>query len=145
LDYRKFLLPGGAKGYAAGLLPVNGNDLFYSDRENVPGTRPGQGSWGKLADSGIPFALIPPDHFPLSARFMRFYAAILSSQGVSFESALGAVTSNAAKILGVADRIGSLEKGKDADLIVLDGDPLNSLSKIELVFVAGSVVWKRKE
>jgi imidazolonepropionase-like amidohydrolase len=145
LDYRKFLLPGGSKGYAAGLLPVNGDELFYSDRESVSEAHPGRGSWEKLADSGIPFALIPPDRFPLSARFMRFYAAILSSHGLSFEFALGAVTANAAKILGVADRVGSLEKGKDADLIVLDGDPLDSLSKIEMIFVDGSTVWKRKK
>jgi len=145
LDYRKFLLPGGSKGHAASLLPVNGDELFYSDRESVSEAHTGKGSWEKLADSGIPFALIPPDHFPLSARFMRFYAAILSSQGLSFEFALGAVTANAAKILGVEDRVGSLEKGKDADLIVLDGDPLDSLSKIEMIFVNGSAVWKRKK
>lgn len=144
LDYRKSLLPGGAKGYAAGLLQVKENDLFYSDEESDRDLKPGKNSWGKLADSGIPFALVPPDRLPLSARFMRLYAAVLLSRGVSPEIALGAVTSNAAKILGVADRVGSLEEGKDADLVVLDGEPLNSLSKIYMVFSDGTAVWKRK-
>ncbi len=144
LDYRKSLLPGGAKGYAAGFFQVKENDLFYSDEESDRGLKPGKDSWGKLADSGIPFALVPPDRLPLSARFMRLYAAVLLSRGVSSEIALGAVTSNAAKILGVADRVGSLEEGKDADLVVLDGEPLNSLSKIDMVFRDGTAVWKRK-
>ncbi|MEE8605829.1 MAG: amidohydrolase family protein [Candidatus Aminicenantaceae bacterium] len=144
LDYRKSLLPGGAKGYAAGFFQIKENDLFYSDEESDRGLKPGKDSWGKLADSGIPFALVPPDRLPLSARFMRLYAAVLLSRGVSSEIALGAVTSNAAKILGVADRVGSLEEGKDADLVVLDGEPLNSLSKIDMVFRDGTAVWKRK-
>lgn len=144
LDYRSYLLPGGAKGYAAGFFQVKEDDLFYSDKESVREKEPERASWGKLADSKIGFALVPPDRFPLSARFMRLYAALLSSHGGSPEFALGAVTSGAAKILGVADRVGSLEKGKDADLVVLDGEALDSLSKVEMVFVDGVVVWEKK-
>ena len=66
------------------------------------------------------------------------------SHGISPEVALAAVTLNAAEILGVSDRLGSLEEGKDADLVVLDGEPLNSLSYIEMVLVDGMVVWEKK-
>jgi imidazolonepropionase-like amidohydrolase len=101
-------------------------------------------SWKELTKSEIPFALVPPDRFPLSARFIRFYASLLLSRSVSPEFALGAVTANAADILGVSDRVGSIEEGKDADLVVLDGEPLNSLAKIEMVFSDGKAVWERK-
>jgi len=144
LDYRRFLFPGGVQGYAAGFLQVRESDLFYPYRASDRAKQKTQISWGKLSDSGIPFAIVPPDRFPLSARFMRFYAALLLSRGASPEFALGAVTSSAAKILGVADRVGSLEEGKDADLVVLDGEPLNSLSKIEMVFRDGKAAWERK-
>lgn len=144
LDYGKFMIPGGERGYAAGLLKVGQNELFYSDEESLAGMKGEPDAWAKLARSKVPFALIPPDNFPLSARFMRLYASILSSLGLSLESALGAVTSEPAKILGVADRVGTLEKEKDADFVVLDGEPLNSLSAVDMVFVDGRAVWKRK-
>jgi imidazolonepropionase-like amidohydrolase len=145
LDYRKFLLPGGGKGYAAQLLRIDDDEFFYSDKESVRGILPWGHPWEKLAESGIPFAVVPPDRFPLSARFMRFYAGLLASEGIPAEIALGAVTVNAAKILGVSDRLGSLEEGKDADLVVLDGEPLNSLAKVEMVFVDGVIVWKNEK
>ncbi len=145
LDYRKFMLPGGENGYAAQLFRIDEDEFFYSDKESVRRTMPRKQPWENLADSGIPFAVVPPDRFPLSARFMRFYAGLLVSEGIPPEIALGAVTVNAAKILGVSDRVGSLEEGKDADLAVLDGEPLNSLAKIEMVFVDGVVVWKNNQ
>ena len=144
MDYRMFLLPGGARGYAAGFLPVRESDLFYSDRASLRSTKPNPASWAKLAESEIPFALVPSDRFPLSAGFLRFYAALISSHGVPSGYALESVTSNAARILGVSDRVGSLAEGKDADLVVLDGDPLDSLAKIDLVLIDGETVWKRK-
>jgi imidazolonepropionase-like amidohydrolase len=72
------------------------------------------------------------------------YAAHLASLGFSPERALQAITLDAAKILGVADRVGSLEEGKDADLVVLDGEALDSLTRVEMVFVDGEVAWNRE-
>ncbi len=144
LDCRMFLLPGGAKGYAAGFLPVRESELYYSDKASLRGTKPDPDSWTKLAESEIPFALVPHDRFPLSAGFLRFYAALVSAHGVSPEYALESVTLNAARILGVSDRVGSLAEGKDADLVVLEGEPLDSLAKIDLVLIDGETVWKRK-
>jgi imidazolonepropionase-like amidohydrolase len=143
LDYRKFLIPGGLKGYAAAILPIKDGAFFYPYRTGDHGAPEIQNDWGKLTDSGIPFALIPPNRFPLSARFMRFYAALLLNRGVSPEFALESVTSKAAEILGVSDRVGSLGEGKDADLVVLDGEPLDTLSKVEMVFIDGKTVWEK--
>lgn len=144
LDYRRFLIPGGEKGYAAGHLNIEDGELYYPDRAGSGESIKAGDSWKDLSNSGVLFALVPPDRFPLSARFIRLYAALLLSSRVSPEFALGAVTLNAAEILGVADRVGSLEDGKDADLVVLDGEPLNSLSQIEMVFSDGMIVWEKK-
>jgi imidazolonepropionase-like amidohydrolase len=144
LDYRSFLIPGREKGYAAGFLQVQDGDLYYPYKASAGAPQDSRSAWKELEGSGVPFALIPPDRFPLSARYIRFYAAVLLSHKVSREFALGAVTSSAAEILGVSERVGSLEEGKDADLVVLDGEPLNSLSKIEIVFSDGTTVWEKK-
>ena len=146
LDYQKYLIPGGSKGYAAGLLKARGDDFFYAGQgmscEGL--AKEAREGWESLASAKVPFALIPPDHFPFSVRFLRFYASILMARGFTEEEALKAITSSPAEILGVASRVGSLEEGKDADLVVLDGEPLNSLSKVVLVFVNGINVWDSK-
>lgn len=145
MDYRKFMVPGGMKGYAVNLLKAKNDIFFYSDTLSSSREIADEESWNKLVSSEIPLALIPPDDFPLSARYMRFYASLLAANGIPVEKALRAITSASAKILGVSARVGSVEEGKDADLVVLDGEPLSSLSKIEVVFVDGAVAWKRKK
>ena len=54
--------------------------------------------------------------------------------------ALKAVTINAARHIGVADRVGSIEVGKDADLVIADGDPLDSATQVIAVFINGEQV-----
>ena len=54
--------------------------------------------------------------------------AVTLAHGVSFEQALGAITIEAAKILGIDDRVGSIEVGKDGDLALYDGDPFEYTS-----------------
>ena len=144
-NYRKFVIPGGEKGYAASSLKIRGSDLFYSDVESASKTGYRRGDWKKLAASKVPCALIPPDQFTLSARFMRLYASFLVSQGISQDAALSAITSKAAQILGVSERVGSLGEGKDADFVVLEGDPLDSMAVIQMVFVDGLTAWKREK
>lgn len=60
--------------------------------------------------------------------------------GLSSQEALKALTINAAEILGVADQTGSIEKGKSADLVVFEGDPLSSTAKLKAVIISGQVV-----
>lgn len=145
LDYRKLMMPGGAKGYAASLLKAKEDSFFYSDVESTYEDGVVEKKWNKLLLSKIPLALIPPDAFPLSVKYMRFYGSLLVAEDFSVKEALKAITKTAAEVLGVSDRVGSLEEGKDADLVVLNGEPLSSLSKIEMVFVDGSAVWERKK
>ena len=58
------------------------------------------------------------------------------------EEALMAITINAARICGVADRIGTIEAGKDADIVVYDGNPLEIFSKAVYTLINGQVVYK---
>jgi imidazolonepropionase-like amidohydrolase len=78
----------------------------------------------KLAAAGIPFALQSGyEAYVPKTRVVLFEAAIAASKGLGFERALASVTINAARILGLEARVGSLAPGKDADLALFDGDP----------------------
>jgi imidazolonepropionase-like amidohydrolase len=74
------------------------------------------------------------------ARNLPFHAAMAAAYGLPKETALRAVTLTAAETLGVADRIGSLEPGKEASILLTDGDPLEIVTHIERVWIAGQEI-----
>ena len=82
--------------------------------------------------------------YATSGRWLLIEAAYLTGFNVSDEDALKMITINAAQILGVDDRVGSLEKGKDADVIILDGYPLRIKTWVDQVFIDGECVYKRE-
>jgi imidazolonepropionase-like amidohydrolase len=65
--------------------------------------------------------------------------------GLSWEDGLKSVTINAAEICGVADRVGSLEPGKDADLAILSGDPFEVQTQVQQVWIEGQPVDLERE
>ena len=81
---------------------------------------------------------IEPDNS--ETRVVLFEAAIAAANGLTFEQALGTVTIEAARILGVDTRVGSLEAGKDGDLALFDGDPFEYTSHVTGVVIDGRVV-----
>ncbi len=94
----------------------------------------------KLRDAGIPFAIQGGyESYVPKARVVLFEAAIAASNGLSRSEALAAVTSSSAAILGIDDRVGSLEAGKEADLVLFDGDPFEYTTHACTVIVAGEV------
>jgi imidazolonepropionase-like amidohydrolase len=95
----------------------------------------------KLRDGGIPFALESgfEDYVP-KTRVILFEAAIAATNGLSFEEALASITSSAAKVIGVWDRVGSLEPGKDADVALYDGDPFEYTTHCTGVVIDGQIV-----
>jgi imidazolonepropionase-like amidohydrolase len=115
-----------ASPFNAPLRRSEGYDVFYS-------------AASKLAAAGVPFA-IASDASAMDASLEKNLAH-LAAQTVAFglapEAALKAITLDAAKILGVADRLGSIEVGKDANLILVRGDVLEITSPVEHVFIAG--------
>lgn len=74
------------------------------------------------------------------ARNLPYEAGQSIAYGLPYDEGLKAVTLNAAEILGVADKIGSIEPGKLADLIVTDGDPLEIKTQVKMMFVKGEPV-----
>ena len=72
-------------------------------------------------------------------RVVLFEAAVAAARGLGSEAALSAITNDAARLLGVADRVGSIEKGKDADLALYDGDTFEYATHCIGVIVSGVV------
>jgi imidazolonepropionase-like amidohydrolase len=66
-------------------------------------------------------------------------------EGLTFEEALSTITINAAEIAGIADRVGSLEPGKDADILILDGSPFEVATTTLYTIVDGKVVYSKCE
>lgn len=73
-------------------------------------------------------------------RVVLFEAALAAANGLSFTDALSTITIDAARILGIANRVGSLEAGKDADLALFDGDPFEYTTHVTTVIINGQVV-----
>lgn len=80
----------------------------------------------------------------VQGKWLLLEAGLATGFDLPDDEALRAVTINAAQILGVADRVGSLEPGKDADIIILDGYPLNVKTWVEKVFINGEPVFSKK-
>ncbi len=89
-----------------------------------------------LTDKGVKVALMT-DSPVIPTKYLNLMAAYSVKEGMSEEEALRAITINPAEICGIDHRVGSLEKGKDADIVVLDGDPLEIKSRVEKVFIEG--------
>lgn len=76
---------------------------------------------------------------------LRLSALLLYHQGISQEEALRTITLFPAQIFGVEDSVGSLEEGKDADIVVLSGEPLDLSSKIVAVYSNGQLIFKKEK
>ena len=95
-----------------------------------------------LYEAGVKFA-IQTDAVGSTIAFLPICAGIACREGLPYDVALKAITITPAEIIGVGDRVGSLEKGKDADLRILSGDPLELRTKVEKVLIDGEVVYSR--
>ncbi len=95
----------------------------------------------KLVAAGIPVALQSGyEAYVPKTRVVLFEAAMAAANGLKFDQALRTITLDAAKILGIADRVGSLEVGKDGDLALYDGDPFEYTSHCTGCVIQGKVV-----
>ena len=96
---------------------------------------------GKLAEAGVEISIIT-DHPVVPINFLIYQAALAMKEGLDRETALRSVTINPAKVLGLADRIGSLETGKDADIVLWSGDPLDVMQRALTVWIGGREVYR---
>jgi len=94
-----------------------------------------------LKKAGIPVAIESGfEAYVPKTRVVLFEAAVAAANGLLFDEALGAVTIDAARLLGIEKRVGSLEAGKDGDLALYDGDPFDYTSHCTGVVIQGEVV-----
>jgi imidazolonepropionase-like amidohydrolase len=89
-----------------------------------------------LAEAGVVFAIMT-DHPVVPAQYLPLSAGLAVRGGLSEERALQAITIDAARIMGMEGRLGSLEPGKEADIAIFDGHPFDTRSKTCAVFVSG--------
>lgn len=94
-----------------------------------------------LRKAGITVALQSGyESYVPKTRVVLFEAALAAANGLTFNEALATVTSDAARILGIQTRVGTLEAGKDADLALFDGDPFEYTTHVTGVVIDGQVV-----
>jgi imidazolonepropionase-like amidohydrolase len=96
---------------------------------------------GRLAAAGVMIA-ITTDHPVVPINFLIHQATFAVKEGLDRETALQAVTINPARIIGCADRIGSLAPGKDADVVIWSGDPLDVMSRAEVAYLNGREIYR---
>lgn len=93
-----------------------------------------------LTRAGIPVSIESGfEGYVPKTRIVLFEAAVALKYGLSYEDALRSITINPAKLLGIDHRVGSIEKGKDADLVLFNGDPFEYTTKACTVIVDGKV------
>ncbi|KKM08636.1 amidohydrolase [Clostridiales bacterium PH28_bin88] len=98
---------------------------------------------GVLAAAAIPVALMT-DHPVIPLEYLSLCAALAVKEGMTEDAALRAITIDAARILGVDDRVGSLAPGKDADVLILSGPVLDVRSRVETVLINGQVAYRNE-
>jgi imidazolonepropionase-like amidohydrolase len=125
---------------AARNIPVIIGPLFTS-RSKVELRNRSLANPGRLDAAGVTIA-ITTDHPVVPISFLIHQATLAVKEGLDPVAALRAVTINPARIIGVADRLGSIEPGKDADLCVWSGDPLDVMSRVERAFIEGTQVYE---
>jgi len=97
-----------------------------------------------LADAGIPISFRSGyEAYVPKTRVVLFEAAVAAANGLGAERALRALTLDAAQRLGVDEQVGSLEPGKDGDLVLFDGDPFEYTTHVEAVIVSGHLAHRR--
>ncbi len=96
---------------------------------------------GILHDAGVTVA-ITTDHPVSRIQYLPLCAGIAAKEGLGETAALRAITIDAARICRVDDKLGSLKVGKDADIVIFDGNPLEINSYVKATIINGEIVWR---
>jgi imidazolonepropionase-like amidohydrolase len=104
------------------------------------------GNAAALAGRKVPLAIGTAfEGYVPKTRVLRYEAAMAMVNGLGFERALRAITLDAARLLKIEDRYGSIEPGKVADLVLYDGDPFEHSSHVTHTLMDGRVIYDRGE
>lgn len=97
-----------------------------------------------ILDKACVKSAIITDHPETPIQYLPICAGLAVREGMDYDSALKSITINPAEILGIADRVGSIKAGKDADFSIFDCDPLTLAAKPEAVYIDGKNVYKKQ-
>jgi imidazolonepropionase-like amidohydrolase len=120
-------------------IPVIIGPLFTS-RSKVELLNRSLANPGRLARAGVTIA-ITTDHPVVPIHFLVHQATLAVKEGLDRDTALRSLTINPARIAGIDDRLGSIEPGKDADLVLWSGDPLDVFSRAQRALIGGREVY----
>ncbi len=119
---------------SSGILPIVGPCIGPAGKpETVGGTL---AMCALFEAAGVEFALAT-DHDVVALWLLPYLAGVAVREGLSEEAAFRAITINGARAAGVDNRVGSISKGKDADIVVFSGHPFHYLTKVQAVFING--------
>ncbi len=124
------------KGKCLGIL----SGPFMTDRSKPELKSLTPRSPGITSGSGIHTAIIT-DHPETPIQYLTLCAAVAVREGMDKMNALKAITSTAAELCGISDRVGTVEVGKDADFVIYDGDPLDITRRPFAVFINGKLIF----
>ena len=120
-------------------IPVIIDSLYTGPSEPEDGYDAPYRNVVELAKAGVQISFSSGDS-PAQGKDLPYHAAKAVAFGLSHEEAIKALTINPAKILGVADRLGSIEAGKDADLLIDTGDPLDMKTEVKQLVINGRAI-----
>ncbi|MCH4885946.1 amidohydrolase [Acidaminobacter sp. JC074] len=122
------------EGYDAIVGPTFGHKTKF-ETKNKTFTTP-----GILQRAGLRVAIMT-DHPVIPVHYLPIMAGLCAKAGMDRFEALKAITINPAEILGIEDRVGTIEVGKDADLVMMDGHPFELDAKVKMTFVDGHIAY----
>ncbi len=120
-----------------GISAMSGPLLADRSKPELRGSTPA--TPGILSKSGIKTAIIT-DHPVIPIQYLPICAGLAVREGMDYYEALKAITINPAELCGIADRVGSIQVGKDADMVLFNTDPLTLQAKPDMVIAGGNVV-----
>ncbi len=126
----------------AGVPVVLGPTLLFVERDPITGKEIETFVPRVFADKKVRFAL---QSLNSTTQSLWYQAATCVGYGIDRKQALDAVTRTAADILHLGDRVGSLENGKDGNVVLLSGDPLSVTAKVQYVVIEGNLVYDRSK
>ena len=134
------------------LLIITARDRDEPDERRNAASGANADAAGILQKAGVKFAVVPSDNsFSVGGELGRdllnypLEAAFAMRGGADAQTALESITLTPAKILGMEKRIGSLEPGKDADILLMSGEPLDYRSFVEKTFINGKLYYDRSK
>lgn len=130
---------------ASGLPVILQSNMVFVKKDPLTGEEEDIFVPALFHDAGVKFSVTADSRRSFGARYLWYQAARLIRNGMPRADALTAITTTPASALGLGERLGAIQPGFDANLLVLNGDPLDAETWVEKVFIDGCMVYEREK